>query len=556
MLRSLVVLDTLWIIDAATSVIRDYRNPDHSDGYERMRLIDKEAVRQKPTEWEMLTQTALLKKPLLSILWSSTEFEASAEQLLDLMTRFSLFIPLPSNPSLEFLVPSLLPAATAGMPRGWPIPTHDAAQLRIFFYLEGQMEEGQLLCDTTELSNGFLPIGVFHRLCAGALGCSYQTARVIEPTLDRQHAYIAFERTLVTLTYEARESSILVTLNSDGKDGSAAAVADRLRVLLIEELSQYTNLNFCMLALLPDGLGHTWVNLEELPKTGSLPRALTIRGRLATIDLLKEEFVFWMTTECEFYFILADKLRSATDSELPSMATLQELRFTKPDWIVSKLITFKEALSGAYASEYLSLSYRWETKVRLRTDLNTLNALPLKLTRLSARLATSQEHPDPDAVQLRVLQAHLRSHTTVRFVFVDYMCLAQGKRLPKDKAEFKMMLPNINLLYLGTSVLVLMFDKTYMERFWVRQRAYPWDDPCVCGCCPFAWLADSEARASRLANAAAARGVAVFHDGLRAGPCQHTERDVAMYHPMPSRHPEGSVPVRECAQGQVASLRC
>ena len=60
-----------------------------------------------------------------------------------------------------------------------------------------------------------------------------------EPTLDRHHAYVAFDDdALVTLTYMPSESSILVALTSDGRDGSAAAVADRMRVLLIEELAR------------------------------------------------------------------------------------------------------------------------------------------------------------------------------------------------------------------------------------------------------------------------------------------------------------------------------
>ena len=41
------------------------------------------------------------------------------------------------------------------------------------------------------------------------------------------------------------------------------------------------------------------------------------------------------------------------------------------------------------------------------------------------------------------------------------MCLAQGEgRSNRDKAEFRATLPNINLLYLGSAVLVLMFDIT------------------------------------------------------------------------------------------------
>ena len=89
------------------------------------------------------------------------------------------------------------------------------------------------------------------------------------------------------------------------------------------------------------------------------------------------------------------------------------------------------------------------------------------------------------------------------------MCLPQGKhRTAKEKAEFSATLPNVNLsvhallaprlaqsplgcagaltlhslskpsfrapcrLYLGLSVLALMFDKTYMERFWPQLEAW------------------------------------------------------------------------------------
>ena len=52
------------------------------------------------------------------------------------------------------------------------------------------------------------------------------------------------------------------------------------------------------------------------------------------------------------------------------------------------------------------------------------------------------------------------------------MCMAQkpeaggdDDRSPLDKADFKAMLPNINLLYMGCSVLILL-DLQYLGRFW------------------------------------------------------------------------------------------
>ena len=76
-------------------------------------------------------------------------------------------------------------------------------------------------------------------------------------------------------------------------------------------------------------------------------------------------------------------------------------------------------------------------------------------------------------MQLRALQEYLRQRPRIRFVFVDFMCLAQGsERSPRDKAEFGTMLPNINLLYLGCSVICVMFDETYMQRFWPQFEAW------------------------------------------------------------------------------------
>ena len=48
--------------------------------------------------------------------------------------------------------------------------------------------------------------------------------------------------------------------------------------------------------------------------------------------------------------------------------------------------------------------------------------------------------------------------------------MPQGERTPADKARFKWMLQNVNLLYLGCSVLCLV-DISYLSRFWVRRAA-------------------------------------------------------------------------------------
>lgn len=43
--------------------------------------------------------------------------------------------------------------------------------------------------------------------------------------------------------------------------------------------------------------------------------------------------------------------------------------------------------------------------------------------------------------------------------------MPQGNKTQSEKEEFGQMLPNINMLYLGTQVLILL-DLSYMSRFW------------------------------------------------------------------------------------------
>jgi len=123
---------------------------------------------------------------------------------------------------------------------------------------------------------------------------------------------------------------------------------------------------------------------------------------------------------------------------------LQDLRNDKPDWISSETITFEGVIKARYRGEYLAVSHRWEER----------------------------NEPDPQLVQLAALQKYLLDHPRITRVFYDLMCLPQGPdRTPRDKAEFQTMLPNINLLYLGCTVLILM-DRSYMSRFWTQFEAW------------------------------------------------------------------------------------
>ena len=380
---------------------------------------------------------------LLRILWSSQDFKDHYDALLDLMTRFSLAIPLRSG---DFLIPALLPAQGAAQLASTAEP--GSAHMRIFFFLDGHnpggtsLEAPPLKYYARDLREGFLPVGVFHRLCAAALSCSYEEASTFEPSLSYRRAHIAMHNSIVTLDFKERESSIHVTISGSGKDvrdGSAAAAFDRLRVLLVQETSLFANLRYRMLAHVEGD--EMLVDLDELPKASGAHTTIMLRGEQVGIEALKDELAFWHTTQCVFNFIDARRLRAdSSEKELPKMVSLQELRKTKSDWIVQKTISLEQVLRGTYVSEICTLSYRW----------------------------CKSDDPDPDGEQLAVVREYVRKHPSITFVFIDFLCLAQGERTSKDKIDFFTMLPNMYLLYLGTSVLVCIISRQYMERFWTQ----------------------------------------------------------------------------------------
>ena len=79
--------------------------------------------------------------------------------------------------------------------------------------------------------------------------------------------------------------------------------------------------------------------------------------------------------------------------------------------------------------------------------------------------------------QARQIQQHLKNNPDINLVWYDFCSMPQNskrrglKRTAVERIMFKTMLPNINLLYLGCQVLILM-DRSYMSRFWTQFEAY------------------------------------------------------------------------------------
>jgi hypothetical protein len=164
----------------------------------------------------------------------------------------------------------------------------------------------ELLPSADTLAAGFLPIGAFHRLCAAVLGSStVGTAGDFEPRLDRQRAFVAFGKELVTMVYEPDTSSVSVEFGEAvGAEGAATAAAavDQLHVLVATELGHYGNMHVRLLAPLSSAHGGAWVDIIKLAESPLTAPPVDVGNRQQlTISELRTELAFFLTQACEFY---------------------------------------------------------------------------------------------------------------------------------------------------------------------------------------------------------------------------------------------------------------
>ena len=127
------------------------------------------------------------------------------------------------------------------------------------------------------------------------------------------------------------------------------------------------------------------------------------------------------------------------DEELPKFQELRE----REGFLKQHKVTRREAFRHRYGGEYLAISHRW----------------------------FAPDAPDKDGLQLSKIKVYLREHPTINWVWFDYWCMPQGKKTPGENVSFKYMLGNINWLYIGCSVLVLL-DLSYLSRFWTQFEAW------------------------------------------------------------------------------------
>ena len=145
----------------------------------------------------------------------------------------------------------------------------------------------------------------------------------------------------------------------------------------------------------------------------------------------------------DYWFVLASKLRSVPQSSKMSDYRWQQLR--ADGWLVQLNVEEAESFEGLARHHTLTVSHRWE----------------------------DENDPDPEGVQMIALRDFLLrpENRSIRFVWVDWLCLPQNPRTDEEQAEFDGTLVRVNRLYLGTRVLILQ-NVDFRTRFWTQCEAW------------------------------------------------------------------------------------
>ena len=144
------------------------------------------------------------------------------------------------------------------------------------------------------------------------------------------------------------------------------------------------------------------------------------------------------TASCTFFMLDAQFVRNFPGKRLPF---LNEIRKSNTEAVREVTLNYAEVVSGTHVEKILSVSHRWMTP----------------------------EEPDPDGEQLKTIKTFLNSSDgrKIELMWIDAGSMPQdqpkGSRSEADTANFKRMLREVNMLYLGTSVLILL-DLSYVSR--------------------------------------------------------------------------------------------
>ena len=155
---------------------------------------------------------------------------------------------------------------------------------------------------------------------------------------------------------------------------------------------------------------------------------------------------------CHFYFLRSSDILAFAGKSLPAFQTIMA---DHPGWIVRQRCTFEDALLGTYKSSRLAVS-QYAPSPLTHVALGAPADLTVQPLVPRSRWETPGD-PDTKGAQLAAVKGHLQEHKDIELVWFDFTSMPQGQnKTASQKHEFGTMLKNVNLLYLGCSVLAIV----------------------------------------------------------------------------------------------------
>ena len=197
------------------------------------------------------------------------------------------------------------------------------------------------------------------------------------------------------------------------------------------------------------------------------------------------------TGACTFSFVPISRLlagQASGEKTLPSYQSLHD-----EGVLVERTLTRSESYRAMYCGKLLAISHRWEHPdapdtqgVQYQAILKHIAGTGIELVWFEcvlrprpARAPFALCHSTAATPSPNRAAAPLPLHTPCACLLTpalalrlaalasSYWCMPQGERTLAQKARFLWMLKNVNLLYLGCSVLLLV-DISYLSRFCAR----------------------------------------------------------------------------------------
>ena len=171
-----------------------------------------------------------------------------------------------------------------------------------------------------------------------------------------------------------------------------------------------------------------------------------------TVELLVAQKEADDGVACHFYFLRSSDILAFAGKSLPAFQTIMA---DHPGWIVRQRCTFEDALLGTYKSSRLAVS-QYAPSPLTHVALGAPADLTVQPLVPRSRWETPGD-PDTKGAQLAAVKVHLQEHKDIELVWFDFTSMPQGQnKTDSQTREFGTMLKNVNLLYLGCSVLAIV----------------------------------------------------------------------------------------------------